>query len=68
MRAEAIGGGLERPRVRDDQERVIVLPECNLRRSELLFHERTPVKIIGGVERHKWGNADDHRSKNVVAG
>src|SRR5882724_10453052 len=49
LRAEFVGGGLQRGDVVDGEEGVVGLAEADLRALQLLLDEAVPVEVVGGL-------------------
>src|SRR6266550_4359211 len=67
LRAEFVGGGLQRGDVVDGEEGVVGLAEADLRALQLLLDEAVPVEVVGGLERKERGDPHHHRAQGFVA-
>src|SRR6266478_5314976 len=67
LRAQLVGGGLQRGDVVDREEGVVVLAEANLRPLQLLLDEAMAVEVIGSLEREERGDPHHHRAQGFVA-
>src|SRR6266850_1250995 len=67
LRAEFVGGGLQRGDVVDGEEGVVGLAEADLRALQLLLDEAVPVEVVGGLERKERGGPHHHRAQGFVA-
>src|ERR1700704_2075085 len=67
LRAEFVGGGLQRGDVVDGEEGVVGLAEADLGALQLLLDEAVPVEVVGGVERKERGDPNHHRAQGFVA-
>src|SRR5207244_2481410 len=67
LRAEFVGGGLQRRDVVDGEEGVVGLAEADLRALQLLLDEAVPVEVVGGLERKERGDPHHHRAQGFVA-
>src|SRR5437016_7484161 len=56
LRAEFVGGGLQRGDVGGGEEGVVGLAEADLRALQLLLDEAVPVEVVGGLERKERGD------------
>src|SRR6266436_1226880 len=66
LRAEFVGGGLQRGDVVDGEEGVVGLAEADLRALQLLLDEAVPVEVVGGLERKERGDPNHHRAQGFV--
>src|SRR6267378_1498188 len=67
LRAEFVGGGLQRGDLVDGEEGVVGLAEADLRALQLLLDEAVPVEVVGGLERKERGDPHHHRAQGFVA-
>src|SRR5437870_13172581 len=67
LRAEFVGGGLQRGEVGGGEEGVVGLAEADLRALQLLLDEAVPVEVVGGLERKERGDPHHHRAQGFVA-
>jgi hypothetical protein len=67
LRAQAVGGELQRGDVVNRKKGIVVLAEADLRAVQLLFDETVAVEVIGGLEREERGHPHHHRTENLIA-
>ena len=67
VRAQLVGGGLQRGDVVDREEGVVGLAEADLRPLQFLLDEAVAVEIVGGLEREERGHPHHHRAQGFVA-
>src|SRR5215471_9810339 len=67
VRAQPVGGRLQRGNIVHRQEGIVVLAEADLRTGKFLFDEAVAVEVIGGLERKERGDAYHHRSEHFIA-
>ena len=68
VRAQSVGGGLQRGDVVDREEGVVGLAEADLRSLELLLDEAVAVEVVGGLEREERGDPHHHRAQGFRRG
>src|SRR5271165_1114751 len=67
LRAQPIGGGLQRGNVIDREKGVVDLAEADLGSVQLLLDEAVAIEVIRGLERQERGDPHDHRAEGFVA-
>src|SRR6201981_1636118 len=67
LRAEFVGGGLQRGDVVDGEEGIVGLAEADLRALQLLLDEAVAVEVVGGLEREERGDPHHHWAQGFVA-
>ena len=67
LRAEPVGGGLQRRDIVDGQEGVVVFAKADLLSVQFLLHERVAVEPVRGLEREERGHAHDDRPEDFIA-
>ena len=65
--AEAIGGGLQRLRIRDPQEGIVVFAETDPLALQFAGDEVMTVDPVAGLEGQKGADAQDHGAEHFVA-
>jgi len=64
---KAIRGGLQRLRIGDGQQGVVVLAEADLLAAEFLLDKVVAVEIVSGLKGKERGHAHHHRAQRFVA-
>src|ERR1700724_1883987 len=67
VRAQSVGGRLQRSDIVDRQEGVVVLAEADLRAGEFLLDEAVTVEIVSGLEGEERAHTHHHRTENLIA-
>ena len=67
LRAQPIGGGLQRGHVIHREKGVVGLAEADPRSVQLLLDEAVAIEVIRGLERQERGDPHDHRAEGFVA-
>ena len=67
VRAQPVGGGLQRSDVVNGQEGIVVLAEADLRAVELLLDEAVAVEVVGRLEGEERGHTHHHGAENFIA-
>src|SRR4249919_3391932 len=64
VRAQSVGGRLQRSDIVDRQEGIVVLAEADLRAGKFLLDEAVTVEIVSGLEGEERAHTHHHRTEN----
>lgn len=67
FRGQTVGSLLESLRVVHGDKGIVFFSETDAGSAQFSFQKRVPIDIVGGLEREKGGNSQDHRTQLGVS-